>query len=255
MIGRDLGPALAIALTLHLLIVGAVTFSWSSEPTVKRVRPIPPHVLAVVMEKPAAKPAPKPVAKPDPAPRPQPRPAPKPAAKPAPKPVAKPEPKPVAKPTPAPMPAPAPAPKPAPAAPAEPKPAPSFTAPKLDELFASEDRELDSAAAAQHAQAAREATETETYAAAIRSVLSQRWIIPATAREKTSLSADIRIRLLPGGEVLDVNLIRSSGDRAFDDSAISAVRSAGRLPVPSGELFNKSFRDITVNFNPQMAGQ
>ena len=135
------------------------------------------------------------------------------------------------------------------------KPAPSFTAPKLDELLASENRELDSAAAAQQEQAAREASETETYAAAIRAVLSQRWIIPATAREKTSLSADIRIRLLPGGEVLDASLIRSSGDRAFDDSAISAVRSAGRLPVPSGELFNKSFRDITINFNPQMAGQ
>ncbi|MCC1496445.1 cell envelope integrity protein TolA [Alcanivorax sp. 1008] len=240
---RDLGPALAIALTLHLLIVGAVTFTWSSEPTINRVRPVPPHVMAVVMEKPAAKPAPKPVAKPKPKPvaKPEPKPTPKPKPKPVAKPVPKPEPKPVAKPQPAPEPA--------------IKPAPSFTAPKLDELLATEDREIDFAVAEQQAQAAREATETETYAAAIRSALSQRWIIPATAREKTSLSADIRIRLLPGGEVLDVNLIRSSGDRAFDDSAMSAVRSAGRLPVPSGELFNKNFRDITINFNPQMAGQ
>ena len=69
---RDLGPALAIALSLHLLIVGAVTFSWSSEPTVKRVRPIPPHVQAVIMEKPVAKPASKPVAKPAPKPAPKP---------------------------------------------------------------------------------------------------------------------------------------------------------------------------------------
>ncbi|MEE4250274.1 MAG: cell envelope integrity protein TolA [Alcanivoracaceae bacterium] len=240
---RDLGPALAIALTLHLLIVGAVTFTWSSEPTINLIRPVPPHVMAVVMEKPAAKPAPKPAAKPVAKPKPKPKPVAKPEPKPKPvaKPAPKPEPKPVTKPQPAPEPA--------------TKPAPSFTAPKLDELLASEDREIDSAAAEQQALAAREATETETYAAAIRSALSQRWIIPATAREKTSLSADIRIRLLPGGEVLDVNLIRSSGDRAFDDSAMSAVRSAGRLPVPSGELFNKSFRDITINFNPQMAGQ
>ncbi|MDF1630351.1 MAG: cell envelope integrity protein TolA [Alcanivoracaceae bacterium] len=243
---RDLGPALAIALTLHLLIVGAVTFTWSSEPTINRVRPVPPHVLAVIMEKPSVKPAPKPAAKPVVKPKPKPKP----------KPVAKPEPKPVAKPAPKPKPEPKPVTKPQPAPPAvETKPTPSFTAPKLEELLASEDREIDSAAAEQQALAAREATETETYAAAIRAALSQRWIIPATAREKTSLSADIRIRLLPGGEVLDVNLIRSSGDRAFDDSAMSAVRSAGRLPVPSGELFNKSFRDITINFNPQMAGQ
>jgi len=69
------------------------------------------------------------------------------------------------------------------------------------------------------------------------------------------LSAHVRIRLLPGGEVLDVKLVKSSGDRAFDDSAVNAVKSAGRLPVPSGDLFNRHFRDITINFHPQMAGQ
>jgi periplasmic protein TonB len=110
-------------------------------------------------------------------------------------------------------------------------------------------------AAQAEAAAAAEASEQASYVAAIRSALSQRWIIPATAREKTSLSADVRIRLLPGGEVLDVNLVRSSGDRAFDDSVVNAVRSAGRLPVPSGNLFNTHFRDFVVNFHPQMAGQ
>ena len=245
MIGRDLGPALAIAIALHLLIVGAVTFTWSSEPVLKTVRPLPPHVQAVIMEKPAPKPAPKAVAKPAEKPKPaaKPKPVPKPAPKPEPKPVAKPAPKP------APKPEPKPAPKP------EPKPEPSFTAPKLDELMASEDRELESSAQQQREQAAREASETESYISAITAALSQRWIIPATARQKDSLSAHVRIRLLPGGEVLDVNLVKSSGDRAFDDSAVNAVKSAGRLPVPSGDLFNKHFRDITINFHPQMAGQ
>lgn len=243
MIGRDLGPALAIAIALHLLIVGAVTFTWSSEPVLKTVRPLPPHVQAVIMEKPAPKPAPKAVVKPAE----KPKPVPKPAPKPEPKPVAKPVPKPAPKPEP--KPAPKPAPKP------EPKPEPSFTAPKLDELMASEDRELESSAQQQREQAAREASETESYISAITAALSQRWIIPATARQKDALSAHVRIRLLPGGEVLDVNLVKSSGDRAFDDSAVNAVKSAGRLPVPSGDLFNKHFRDITINFHPQMAGQ
>lgn len=241
MIGRDLGPALAIATALHLLVVGAVTFSWSSEPVLKTVRPLPPHVQAVIMEKPAPKPAPRAVVKPAEKPRPTAKP------KPAPRPVPKPEPKPVAKP------APKPEPKPAPKSEAEPEP--SFTAPKLDELMASEDRELESSAQQQREQAAREASETESYISAITSALSQRWIIPATVRQKDALSAHVRIRLLPGGEVLDVKLVKSSGDRAFDDSAVNAVKSAGRLPVPSGDLFNKHFRDITINFHPQMAGQ
>lgn len=245
MIGRDLGPALAIAIALHLLIVGAVTFTWSSEPVLKTVRPLPPHVQAVIMEKPAPKPAPKAVVKP--AEKPKPKAKPKPAPKPVSKPAAKPEPKPVAKP--APKPEPKPAPKP------EPDPEPSFTAPELDELMASEDRELESTAQQQREQAAREASETESYISAITAALSQRWIIPATARQKDALSAHVRIRLLPGGEVLDVKLVKSSGDRAFDDSAVNAVKSAGRLPVPSGDLFNKHFRDITINFHPQMAGQ
>lgn len=249
MIGRDLGPALAIAIALHLLIVGAVTFTWSSEPVLKTVRPLPPHVQAVILEKPAPKPAPKAVVKP--AEKPKPVPKPKPAPKPVPKPVAKPEPKPVAKPAPKPEPKPVPKPEPEP----EPEPEPSFTAPELDELMASEDRELESSAQQQREQAAREASETESYISAITAALSQRWIIPATARQKDALSAHVRIRLLPGGEVLDVKLVKSSGDRAFDDSAVNAVKSAGRLPVPSGDLFNKHFRDITINFHPQMAGQ
>jgi len=248
-IGRDLGPALAIAIALHLLIVGAVTFTWSSEPVLKTVRPLPPHVQAVILEKPAPKPAPKAVVKP--AEKPKPVPKPKPAPKPVPKPAPKPEPKPVAKPAPKPEPKPTPAPKPEP----RPEPEPSFTAPELDELMASEDRELETSAQQQREQAAREASETESYISAITAALSQRWIIPATARQKDALSAHVRIRLLPGGEVLDVKLVKSSGDRAFDDSAVNAVKSAGRLPVPSGDLFNKHFRDITINFHPQMAGQ
>jgi protein TonB len=234
-----------------LLIVAALVFTWTAEPTLKRVREIPPHVQAVMIEKPAPKKVaepkkapPKPAAKPKPKPKPTPKPVTKPEPKPAPKPTVKPEAKPVAKPEPKP-----------PAKKVEPPVKPSFAAPKLDELFAAEDRELETAAAAEQAQAEREATETESYVAAIRATLSQRWIIPATAREKTSLLADVRIKLLPGGEVLDVKLVKSSGDRAFDDSAISAVRSAGRLPVPSGELFNKHFRDITIQFHPKMAGK
>lgn len=234
----DLLPAFAIALSLHGLIIGLTVFAWASEPELKRVPKVPAHVQAVVVEKPpkavrpAAKPKPKAKAKP-------PQAKPKPKAKPKPQPELEPQPK--------------PEPKPAPA----PEVKPDFKVPALDELLQDETAELARQQEAERqaaSQLAEEERQVASHSAVIRAELSRRWIMPATARQKDSLSAHVRIRLLPGGEVLDVTLVKSSGDRAFDDSALNAVRSAGRLPVPSGTLFNR-FRDFVVDFNPQMKGQ
>src|SRR5690606_41523937 len=97
---RDLAPAIGISLLLHLIVIGLIGFTWSSDPALQRTPKIPPHITAAVMEKEkkaskatAKKPAPKPAAKPQP--KPEKKPAPKPEPKPAPKPnVAKPAPKP-----------------------------------------------------------------------------------------------------------------------------------------------------------------
>ena len=68
------------------------------------------------------------------------------------------------------------------------------------------------------------------------------------------MECELSIQLIPTGEVVSVTLVRSSGNPAFDSSAINAVQKAGAFPelqnLPSGE-FEKSFRRLTLIFKPE----
>ena len=57
----------------------------------------------------------------------------------------------------------------------------------------------------------------------------------------------VRLRILPGGDVLDATVTKSSGNRAYDDAIERAIRSAQPLPVPAAdsELFPR-FRDLNL---------
>ena len=59
----------------------------------------------------------------------------------------------------------------------------------------------------------------------------------------------VRIRVLPGGEVLDITVTRKSGNPTYDAAIERGIRSASPLPVPAAnsELFPQ-FRDLTLNF-------
>lgn len=241
---KDLLPAIAISVVLHLLIAGALVFSWASEPQVRRVPKTPTHIQAIVLEKPAAKAAPRPAPAPKPAARP---PQPK---SPPPKTVNT---KPTVK-TPEP---PKPQPKPEPPAPQPPR----INVPQvsLDDLLAQEDeamrqqqaKEAEQARLAQEQQD-KDIAESQTYVEQIIALVSSRWIIPATARAKDSLKVEVRLQLLPGGEVIDATIVKSSGDRSFDDSVLNAIRNTGKLPVPSGRLFQENFRSLRLEFKPEM---
>jgi colicin import membrane protein len=58
----------------------------------------------------------------------------------------------------------------------------------------------------------------------------------------------VRIRVLPGGEVLDIAITKSSGNPTYDAAIERGIRSASPLPVPpaNSELFPQ-FRDLTLN--------
>lgn len=58
----------------------------------------------------------------------------------------------------------------------------------------------------------------------------------------------VSIRILPGGEVLDVTVVKPSGNAAYDAAIERAIRSASPLPVPepNSELFAR-FRNPTLN--------
>lgn len=67
-----------------------------------------------------------------------------------------------------------------------------------------------------------------------------------------NLKCKLRVKLLPGGNVIDVTIDSSSGNDIFDRRAVNAVQKASPLPVPSElETFERlDLRDITFTFTP-----
>ena len=58
--------------------------------------------------------------------------------------------------------------------------------------------------------------------------------------------------LLPGGDVLQVSLLKSSGVQAYDEAVGRAIQAAQPLPVPSeSDLFQAYFRKINLKFRPR----
>jgi colicin import membrane protein len=103
-------------------------------------------------------------------------------------------------------------------------------------------------AAAEAARTARIAGEVDKYKAMIINAISQQWILPENVN--SSLSSQFRIRLAPNGAVLEVSLIRSSGDPILDRSAQAAINKASPLPVPADPATFDIFRDISLTVRP-----
>jgi len=243
---QETAPAMAFSLALHGLVVAILAVSWSISTTL--VTPVvPSHIKAVVVERRAPPVKPLPAAKKPPPAQPAPRAA---AEKP------RPEPAPPARPAPAPN----SANTDTPVAPVP--PVPESPQPDMAEHLAREDILLDQSRAVAGEPADAEVTTTQTdpsdtqaaseqaeFMALIRQEIERRWVRPPSAR--SGMQADLHLRLVPGGDVLDVTLVRSSGDAAFARSALSAVRNAGRLPVPGEPQQFEPFRDFILTFRPE----
>lgn len=63
-------------------------------------------------------------------------------------------------------------------------------------------------------------------------------------------SAEFRVTLLPGGTVLSVELIKSSGNEAYDKAVELAIRKAEPLPLPADVAMFKHFRVLRPKFMP-----
>lgn len=100
--------------------------------------------------------------------------------------------------------------------------------------------------AAQAAASARQA-EFDKFVNAIKAKIRGRANVPDTVRGNPELH--VRIRVLPGGEVLDITIIRRSGNPAYDSAIERGIRSASPLPVPppNSELFPQ-FRELNLIF-------
>lgn len=96
-------------------------------------------------------------------------------------------------------------------------------------------------------RSAREQSEVDHYVEIIKQTVEREWIKPV---QWQGLRCRVRVKLMPGGEVLEVQIVAGSGDPLFDSSVETAVRKASPLPVPSGPLFDR-FRELEFVFNPQ----
>jgi colicin import membrane protein len=169
---------------------------------------------------------------------------PKPKAKSKPKPAdiptTKPEPPPIAE---------TPQPKAAASAPAEeialPMDAEQLAAVTREELTSLIDAE-------QAASGSLEPSLRDVVAATIQAAVISRWTRPPSARN--GMVSILSIQLVPTGEVVGVGVIQSSGNTAFDRSAMTAVERAGRFPEIAkvdNRTFEANFRRFQLIFKPE----
>lgn len=85
--------------------------------------------------------------------------------------------------------------------------------------------------------------------AMIRQRIKRYWNEPANATR--GMQATLQVSLLPGGDVKQVSVIKSSGNAVFDRSAESAVYKAAPWPQPSDPKAAAALRNFTFVFNPK----
>ena len=94
--------------------------------------------------------------------------------------------------------------------------------------------------------AARRQSEVDKYINDIRNKIRGKANVPDNVTGNPEVH--VRLRILPGGEVLEATITKPSGNRAYDAAIERAIRSAQPLPVPpaDSELFPQ-FRDLILN--------
>lgn len=102
--------------------------------------------------------------------------------------------------------------------------------------------------AKQEEQEMRAQEAVNTFTNLIRQRVGQNWIEPLG--DISGLSCIVRVRLIPGGEVIDAQVIKSSGNVFFDRSVELATRKASPLPWPSDPSLSNRFRTLEFNFKP-----
>ena len=93
----------------------------------------------------------------------------------------------------------------------------------------------------------------QSYEGAIQEAIQRRWSRPPSARN--GMHCVLLIQLIPTGEVVDVQIVKSSGDDAFDRSAMTAVKRASpftELQALKGNAdFERNFRRFQLDFIPE----
>ena len=221
-------PAL-LTISIHVGIVLVLGFRWAGPTQVIAAAPTAQAVQAVLVSADSL------------------------APKPTPKPPLKPKPKPKQKPTPQVDPTPARPQEVPPPAVVEPMPEVKDAAPESDatQLAAMAREELANMTTSE--LSGSESTNLQdAVAATIQRAVINRWTRPPSARN--GMVSVLSIQLVPTGEVVGVSVLTSSGDAAFDRSAISAVERVGKFPEIAqldSRVFETTFRRFQLIFRPE----
>lgn len=149
----------------------------------------------------------------------------------------------------------------------EPKPEPKVEPKKREDDSARRERKLEAekevaakdaaekaaaekvVAAERAAKASAAARENQKYISGIRGKVYARVALPPDLPGNPE--AEFMVSLLPGGELLNVILRKSSGNPAYDAAVERAIRQAQPFDVPSGEPFQQYFRQFPMVFRPR----
>jgi colicin import membrane protein len=95
----------------------------------------------------------------------------------------------------------------------------------------------------------REATQLfGSFEGAIQRAVRENWRRPEGVSD--SLKSVFVVTVDQQGRVLNVRLLRSSGDRLYDESGIKAITFASPLPIPENPRLFKHYREFEFHFCP-----
>lgn len=104
-------------------------------------------------------------------------------------------------------------------------------------------------AAAERAARAAAARENQKYISGIHAKVYARVALPPDLQGNPE--AEFMVSLLPGGELENVTMRKSSGNAAYDAAIERAIRQAQPFVVPTGDEFQRSFRRFPMTFRPR----
>ncbi len=96
-----------------------------------------------------------------------------------------------------------------------------------------------------------EQNQIEIYSSLIIQTIQSAWRKPINIQD--NLVCDLRISVNKNGRVINTNLIKSSGNIRFDNSALKAVERVetfnffDRIPL---NIYSSNFKNIVITFNP-----
>lgn len=113
---------------------------------------------------------------------------------------------------------------------------------ELKQKLAEEEQERQAVIAA--ANAARRQSEIGRYIDIIKGHVQSKWI---SISKNPGIFSIVRVKVIPGGEVIYAKTITSSGDKIFDRNAENAVLNASPLPIPPADTdLITVFRDFNL---------